>query len=223
MRPLRIVASAEDAAAGHDLDQVRATLVMIAHRGHHFHRAVDHAMKQAQRIERLIRIARVRGIAVTACGTKRLQRNPHARTGDHAGIDGVFQRQVQTVGGADAADGGESFFENAPRGNGGGENGIEIGARSALDLRGLSSAAGSGTAAAHMFVAIDQSRQHGCGGKVNHLRAGRRDESGLHRGDFPAFDEDGNLRARRSRYAIDQAPGVNHDVLRRGHSTDDEQ
>ncbi|SPE41119.1 hypothetical protein SBA3_410031 [Candidatus Sulfopaludibacter sp. SbA3] len=206
---MRIVASAEHAAARHDLDQVSAALMVFAHRGHHLVRTRDHRAGQPHGIERKIGIERVGRVAVTASRTERLERDPHARPRDHSRIDGVLQGQIDSVRRADAADRGEPFFQNLTHGNGRGQHGIQVGPRTAL---GDSAAAAPGSRG-DVLVRVDEARQHCPLGKVDHLRPGHRHESRLHPGDFVVFNKDRNLCTGRIAGAIDQSPGVDDNVL----------
>jgi hypothetical protein len=45
---MRIVASAEHFAAGHDLDQIGSTLMMVADGGHYLDRSVNHRVTKPQ-------------------------------------------------------------------------------------------------------------------------------------------------------------------------------
>jgi hypothetical protein len=127
--PNAILTPAWYAAAGHNLDEVGAAFVVIADRRRDLQRTVHNRARQPQGIEGKVGIERVGGVAMAAGGAERLERNPHPRAGHHAGIYGMLQRQVHSIGGADAAHGSESFLENLARGDGGAQHGIEVGTR----------------------------------------------------------------------------------------------
>jgi len=115
LRRLPALGDAEHAARDRDLDEVRAFLVVLAHRTHRFGRTVDHVVFDARTRDQ-VRAPAVGEIAVTAGAGDDATGSEDARPDDLAGIDGVAQAEGDVEEKVAAIPhGGEARLERAVR------------------------------------------------------------------------------------------------------------
>ena len=115
LRQLRVVhriAQGEHAARGHELDDGGAVLDLPAHRLAALVGAVADAALDALGGHAVGR-KRI-GVRVTAARADGVEGKDHPRPGHGAALDGVVQAEVDELGGAQVADGGEARVERAP-------------------------------------------------------------------------------------------------------------
>ena len=69
-----------------------------------------------------------------------------------------------------------------------------------------------------MDMGVDQAGQDRGLGKIDHVRTGGGGKTRLHRRDAVVMNQDRDIRPRGLADAVDQPPGMDHDVARRGRS-----
>ena len=108
------IGEGEDAARGHEFDDVGAVLDLVAHRG----AALVGAVADAVQRPLLRHAARGRNriaVAVAASGADGVNGHEHARPRHEAGVDGIAQADVDVVARADVAHGREARIEGLLR------------------------------------------------------------------------------------------------------------
>ena len=204
---LGIVADRHDPARGHDLDEVGALALQPAHGDAGGFRAVDHIVADVRNVGKFDAQA-VDRVAMAAGRAERRARHPQARAGDDGAVDRFLERDDYLRIGAAVADRGEAGEQRVAHEAGRFDRILIGAARHRIADRVARVPAGG-----DMVMGVDQARQHGLGRQVDHLRAGRRDEARLDRGDAIVMDQDRHFLARGSAGAVDHPSGMDHDIL----------
>ena len=169
-----LVALGEDAAGGHDLDDVDAIFDLLADGLANLVGAVGDSE---------VAVGGKEGdggfggvvveVAVAAGDGEAGARGDDARAGDVAGVDVVAEVDGEEGDGADVADGGEAGFEGLAGVDYAGDGGVEGGAGEGVDLLVAVGAGGE------VGVAVDEAGEDVVGGEVDNLGSGGWVEGGV--------------------------------------------
>ena len=183
LRVVRAAAFVEDAARGHDLDQVGAVLVVLAHRLPGIGRRIDDAVLRAG-VALQVPAEAIARIGVPAGRADRLARAEDARARHHAAVDRVAQGDRGIFAVAEIAHGGEAGLERAPGVDGAGDGVVGRVHAELVAVGRLAELHGQ------VGVAIDQAGQAGHAGMIDDAHVGGRDVAGLDRLDAFVDDDD---------------------------------
>ena len=206
---VRIVPGGSDAAGGHDLDQVRAPAAVLPHPDAGGVGGIDDAQVPARMGE--VGVEGRARVPVPGRGAQRLQRHPHPRTPDLAGLDGVLQGD-RLVAAADVTDGGEALLQHG----GGKDLPVEGPVDGRVGHPVLGGIGAAGQLGGHMDVAVDEARRHRRLVQVDHPGPRGGGKAVADPADPAVMHQDGDIVPRRVGDAVQQGPGLDRHILRMG-------